>query len=184
LLIAVLIAVILLNPTTAETVRSFLNILLFDKSSSDSAIDRGRWNQAAVEAFLATYGFGAGIGSVRASSFALAVLANLGGVGIVAYGAFLLLTLFRRAPRPLDWFIVEVRAAARTACVALLIAATISGALIDLGLPFFILAGLACAANDLAFKQRVAPVGERIGEGQKFAGSSRGRPRDFTQPAT
>jgi len=37
------------------------------------------------------------------------------------------------------------RQAAKSACFALLIVATVSGALVDLGLPFFIFAALACS---------------------------------------
>jgi hypothetical protein len=153
LLVILLTTIILLNPTAANVVYSFLNTLLFDKASSDSAMDRGTWNQGALNAFYATYGLGAGLGSVRASSFLLAVLANLGAVGVATYGMFIGMTIFNRERYPLDWFTFEVRAAARTACIAILIAASISGALADLGLPFFILAGLACAATELGRRQ-------------------------------
>ena len=96
-----------------------------------------------------TYGLGAGIGTLRASSFPLAVISNLGAAGTITYGLFILITLFKRAPQALDWDVHEVRAAARTACIALMIPASLSGALIDLGLPFSILAALACAANEV-----------------------------------
>ncbi len=163
-LVVLLVAtLVLLNPTTAEFIKSFLNILLFDKSSSESALDRGRWNEAAINAFTATYGIGAGIGSVRASSFLLAVLANLGVVGMLGFGAFVLLVLFKRSNSHIGHFTTEVQAASRMGCVGILIAASISGALIDLGLPFFVLAALATGANHIVLpsllrRTRKAPV--------------------------
>ena len=147
--LTLLFVVIQLLPGVNETVRSMLDVMLFDKSSSDSAHDRGTWNEAAMAAFYATQGLGAGVGSVRASSFPIAVLANIGVAGGLTYGAFLYHTLFSRGPQRIDWFAGEVRAAARAACVAFLVAATVSGALIDLGLTFFVAAGLACGANEV-----------------------------------
>ncbi len=149
LFVVLLVCYIFLNPSYTETVMSYLNLLLFDKSSSSSAIDRGQWNTSAINAFRATYGLGAGIGSVRASSFIYAVMANLGALGSAFYLGFIALTQLRREGQPLDMFTMEARAAARAACMGILISASISGALIDLGLPFFVLSALATAASRL-----------------------------------
>lgn len=46
--------------------------MVFQKSTSQSGIDRMRFNLEATKTFKATMGLGAGIGSVRASSFLLA----------------------------------------------------------------------------------------------------------------
>ena len=149
LLGVLLVILVLLNADAAAYIKSLLDVLVFDKTYSDSGLDRGSWNAAAMDAFNATWGLGAGIGSVRASSFALAVAANLGAIGAVCYGAFLCLMLFGKPKQKLNSRVDSVREAARTACIALLIAASLSGALIDLGLPFFVLAALACACGNL-----------------------------------
>ena len=58
-------------------------------------------------------------------------------------------TIFLPGPhRNRTGYAAEVRAAARMACVGLLLGATASGALVDLGLPFYIFAAVACATPD------------------------------------
>ena len=149
LLLVVGVAIVLLTPSWSATVYQMINDMIFNKATSDSGVERGSWNRSAINTFFVTYGLGAGIGTLRASSFPLAVISNLGAAGTITYGLFILITLFKRAPQALDWDVHEVRAAARTACIALMIPASLSGALIDLGLPFSILAALACAANEV-----------------------------------
>ncbi|OCC06050.1 hypothetical protein BA190_04830 [Labrys sp. WJW] len=149
LLLAVIVAAVLLTPALAETIYGMIQDFVLNKGTSQSAAERGMWNQTALETFFATYGLGAGIGTVRASSFPLAVLANLGAIGALTYGIFILMVLFKPAIRPLDWATIQLRAALRIGCLVGLIMATISGTLIDLGLPFYMLAGIACATCDL-----------------------------------
>ena len=75
---------------------------------------------------------------------------------------FLFLILFRRSKKPLDWYVHEVRAAARTTCLANIISNSISGSLIDLGLSFFMLAGLACAASETSNVSKKREEAEEI----------------------
>lgn len=139
------VAAIALNPTASATMRDFLTVTLFDKSTSQSGMERAQWNLTAWRNFQDTLGLGGGLGSIRASSFPLAVLSNLGVVGAVGFAGFfaaLFWTDRGDAPHSLE---ADLRSAARTACAGLLIGATVSGALVDLGLPFYVFAGLACA---------------------------------------
>ncbi|CAM5765468.1 hypothetical protein LMIY3S_01493 [Labrys miyagiensis] len=148
LLFLVIVAAAMLIPAIGDQIWAIADQMLFNKATSQSAEERGSWNKASIETFFATYGLGGGIGAVRSSSFLLAVFGNLGVIGCITYGLFLLLILFRRSSKPLDWYVHEVRAAARTTCVANLISSAISSSLIDLGLSFFMLAGLVCAASE------------------------------------
>lgn len=151
--IAILLA-IALQPSVLATLTDYMNVLVFDKGSTQSGIDRGRWNEFAIRNVIDTYGLGSGIGSVRASSFVIAVAANLGVPGAITFGLFLASLFWRGAvfrDVPDDVF----RSAAQFGCVALLIAGSISGALIDLGLPFFVMAGLATAIVDRAQQSQV-----------------------------
>jgi len=118
---------------------------VLSKLSSDSGVERTAWNDQALTNFFDTDGFGTGIGGARASSFPIAVLANIGVIGALGYGVFILIVLVRRDGRWTDWFGASVQSAARWACIAELIAGAISGTLIDLGLQFFLFAGLASA---------------------------------------
>jgi hypothetical protein len=83
-------------------------------------------------------------------------LANLGVPGTLTYAAFIAVSLLGGPPDDLlPANVAAIRAAARGACFGLLIAATVSGALIDLGLPFFIFAALACAAGGYALPRQI-----------------------------
>ncbi len=145
---------VMVNPTSSAVIKSFLDTLLFDKSTSDSGLERASWNQAAINSFFSTYGLGAGVGSVRSSSFVLAVIGNMGFIGTFLYFTFIGLTLFRQDKKPIPQPAYEIRAACRTGCVGILISAIISGALIDLGLPFYIFAALAMAASEAPLSQQ------------------------------
>lgn len=134
-------------PAVLEGVMRYADTLVFSKSSSGSGLERAELNASAWANFIDSYGLGVGIGSARASSFVMATLANLGGLGALAYGAFLVRILF--APS-LPTAAAEARAchvAARWGCFALLVSSSLSGTLIDLGLPFFILAGFVAAQD-------------------------------------
>ena len=63
---------------------SFFDLIygsLFEKVGSSSGVERAYWNSRSLDAFVATYGLGIGIGSSRASSWVVAVLSQLGIVG-------------------------------------------------------------------------------------------------------
>jgi hypothetical protein len=145
----ILMLAIALNDDSASYVQNLLDTLVFNKMSTDSGIERSSWNSQGLQNFLDTYGFGVGNGSMRASSYPISVLASVGIVGAVTIGLFLLTVFFNTAKSddsdPLD---EAFRQAAKYTCIAWLITATISGALIDLGLPFFVFAALACAKSN------------------------------------
>ncbi len=145
LLVGSLVLGVMLNTELRNTVGDMLNMLVFDKSSSQSGIERGQWNTTALQNLKDTYGLGGGLGSIRSSSFVVALLASTGLFGTWVFLSFLY-KLFTKTDRSTE---AELRAfgqAARTACAGLLVTASISGALVDLGLPFYIFAALACAS--------------------------------------
>jgi hypothetical protein len=144
--LAIVVLLISLNDTTSDYVGNLLNNMVVNKMSSGSGIERSSWNAQAMQNFFDTFGFGAGNGSVRSSSFVVAVIASLGVVGTVTYGMFLL-TIWSDRGRPAIERMADaaVTAAARAACLAWIIAASLSSGFIDLGLPFFAYAALACA---------------------------------------
>jgi hypothetical protein len=116
--------------------------VLFNKMSSASGIERGMWNQQAITNFFDTYGLGAGIGSVRASSFATSLLGNIGVFGAVAFVGFIFLMVFDKRDR--DPEVARVREAAASGAIAYVLAGSVSGGSVDLGLVFCVLSGLAC----------------------------------------
>ena len=99
-----------------------------------------------MQNFIDTFGFGVGNGSVRASSVLFGIPASLGIVGTLFFGMFLA-TAFLGKPKPPGFGHLDdgFRQAAKYACLAWFIAGATSGAVIDLGLPFFAFAAFASA---------------------------------------
>jgi hypothetical protein len=165
-LAAVCVAGIALEPTLRASVSDLIDTTLFNKLSSDSGIERGAWNRQALTAIADTHWLGAGIGSLRASSWLIAVPANIGAVGSALYGCFLLAVFLRRDPDD-DPLVAALRAAGKHACIAQIAAASIAGAFIDLGLNFFLYAGIVCGLK--AIPQAVPAM--------RFAGGPAGNDR-------
>jgi hypothetical protein len=145
LALAVIALVISLNDDYAAYFRDMADTFVLNKMATDSGIERSSWNRQAMQNFYDTFGFGAGVGSVRASSFPIAVLANFGIIGALLFLAFFV-TVFYRGVSTGDGSDAYV-SAARWTCVGWLITAATSGALVDLGLPFFVLAALASSRS-------------------------------------
>ena len=139
-----IVLVVLLDTDLRNNVADVLNVVIFTKALSPSGIERAQVNAQAIQTFFDTHGLGAGVGSVRASSLIAASLSNLGLLSSGFYAAFAAAVLVKRHPDD-DPFMRTARSAARCGCLGLLIAASVSAALIDLGLPFFMMAALACA---------------------------------------
>jgi hypothetical protein len=136
---------IALSESTSIYVGGLLDELVFNKLSSESGMERGSWNAQGLQNFIDTFGFGVGNGSMRASSFPVSVLASLGVIGALTMGLFLLTVFLSGSKGDGSPVRNAYRNAAKYACLAWLIAATVSGALVDLGLPFFAFAALACS---------------------------------------
>ncbi|MGJ8545974.1 MAG: hypothetical protein ACSHWZ_11070 [Sulfitobacter sp.] len=139
--------VLLFFPALAEEIAIFLDEILFSKTTSQSGIERGEWNAAALRTFWDTSGFGAGLGSARSSSFALTLLSNLGLAGFVLFAAFVLSLLrgetgWRGARDAQSLAAAQVARAGKAGCFAVLASAVLSGSVYDLGLLFYFLAGM------------------------------------------
>ena len=164
LLIVALLLAAQLDEETTKPIRNYLDVLIFDKANSDSGVTRGSWNTYAMRNFFDSFGLGVGLGTVRTSSFPIALLSNVGIPGTVFY-LFFAATAFlsrRGTPRTL---LSDVRLAARNACLGLIAGAIFSGTTVEQGLLFYVLAGLASAEPERAVRSAAAlsrPAGARI----------------------
>jgi hypothetical protein len=158
LLVAVLLIGVRLDQPVWNVFQSMVEKTLLDKATTQSGIEREKWNVQALTNFSDTEWLGGGVGSVRASSFPIAVLGNIGAIGAATYASFLFVLLFRRKNRWAAPFPAACQSAARWACLAQLIGASVSSSFIDLALPFFIFAGLACAGPEPARSPRTRPA--------------------------
>lgn len=96
LLIAVL-AMLLFDARLFDYAGDMIDLMLFQKVSSDSYIERMRWNDTAMDGFWTTMGLGVGLGSARASNWFVALISNTGVIGAALMLGFLAQSLFRRA---------------------------------------------------------------------------------------
>ena len=158
LVVAVLLIGARLDQPTWQTLQSMVDQSIVGKLASESGVERAKWNAQALINFSDTGWLGGGVGSVRASSFPVAVLGNIGAIGAATYGSFLFGLLFRRRNRWTAPFPAACQSGARWACLTQLIAASVSGSFIDLGLPFYIFAGLACAGPAPGHSAQPAPA--------------------------
>jgi hypothetical protein len=135
---------LILNSDLYQQVYDFIDITILSKPTSLSAIERNTWNASGISNFFESYGFGVGLGTVRTSSFAVALLSNVGVPGTFFFLLFLMTAVLlpRGIPRTYE---SDVGLAARNGCLCLIIGALISGSTVDLGLIFFIMAGLRAA---------------------------------------
>ncbi|MEO1281910.1 MAG: hypothetical protein AAFV69_09265 [Pseudomonadota bacterium] len=133
--------------------------ILFSKLESQSGIERTLWNVAGFEAFWQSGMLGAGTGSIRTSSYVVAILANTGLIGFILMLAFYVtltrdayllraMSLNGKIARGLFW-----------AGVAAMLGPLVTGSTVGFGMRFAILAGgvvgLAAAGS--------AVVGQRTG---------------------
>lgn len=134
--------IIVTNPSMSASVYDYLNSLVFNKGLTQSGIERASWNHAALQNFIDTGGLGVGLGTARTSSFALALLSNVGLPGTIFYSLFVFTCFAPAGNRRQRLIVDDVSLAARNACFGLLLGDLISGALVDQGLIFYVLAAL------------------------------------------
>ena len=147
-------------PALQEAVTQLGEATILNKMTTQSGVERSLWNSQALAVFFATYGLGAGVGSVRASSFLIALLANVGVIGTALYAMFLLSALRERGLPRNDPYRRAVQDAARAACIALLVSASVAGGSVDLGLVFSLLAGI--GSSRLRASRHAAPAAVRL----------------------
>jgi hypothetical protein len=145
IILIVVILGVLLDERASATVHGYIDTLILSKSSSTSAIERNSWNTAALSNFLDSFGFGVGLGTIRTSSFPIALLANVGIPGTALYALFAASALFGR-PNGRSSYEADAGLAARNACLALIIGDTLAAPTVEQGLLFYALAALACAS--------------------------------------
>jgi hypothetical protein len=162
--------VIALNDSYLSYLQNLLDTLVLGKMSTDSGIERSSWNSQAIQNLFDTFGFGVGNGSTRASSFPVGVLASLGIFGALLFGSFFV-SIFssgfsRKRDDPLD---EAYRQAAKSTCVAWLITASTSGALIDLGAAYFAFAALASVSGRMPATQSLVGFNQGLEGGRSTA---------------
>jgi hypothetical protein len=128
--------------------------MVLNKSTSGSAEERLHWNLIGLQAFADTFGLGVGLGSSRASSWAVAVIAQLGIIGTLLMAVLVAVLLHdMAAPKPqgVDRKILALTSGVRAAALAGLAAGSVSAGYADPGLIFFVALAVvgACRSGEL-----------------------------------
>lgn len=61
-----------------DALSNMVDTVVFQKTSSESYIERSGWTRYGWKAFLATEGWGVGLGSARTSNWYVSILSNTG----------------------------------------------------------------------------------------------------------
>lgn len=145
---AIALTLATLFPAATDSLQDFMHEMLLSKADSQSGRERAMWNAMAYQAFLDTFGWGAGLGSARASSYLLVLMSNLGVLGVVLFAIFTGTVLLSPSPsthQGVEDVTTATIRAAKIGLVSVLAAALVSGTVYDLGMMFFVLAGSAVA---------------------------------------
>lgn len=142
------LAILILDRGLVDRLDHLTSVLLADKLSSRSGLQRVFWARQGLDAFRASYGFGVGPGSFRSSSLLTAILGSTGAIGTAAFLLYLFRTL---APLRASTYVVlpdprySVGVAASWTAAVMLIPAFFSAASPDPGYVWAIMSGLALA---------------------------------------
>lgn len=175
----------LANPSVFDPLVEVFRITILEKDESQSGLERRYWNARSLNSVFDTFGLGIGLGSSRASNWAIATLSQLGCIGTVLM-AFLVAGLLRRCPSatadPSTWRITGLHDGARLAALTQLLAATLSGGQADPGSQFFIALAtvLGCRAHlRAAHGARIRVIAAKTSTAGGYAGafSFAARPR-------
>lgn len=151
----ILMVILSLNPGILDPVLRIFDESIATKLTSSSGVERTSWNINGINAFFQSFGLGVGLGTVRVSSLLVAIPATLGIIGVMLFGQFLW-RLLRPKINPsntkLHPEIANISAAGRSACLVVIFAACLGSTTPDLGLLFFIYAGIA-AGPDVFFER-------------------------------
>ncbi len=147
LLIAFAVLAAMLHAPTLAAIHDYVDTVVLTKMSTDSGVERNSWNTVAMTNFLDTFGLGVGLGTVRTSSLATALLAGGGIIGTLFYAVFFCSAFLGNPGRKGSLF-TDVRTAARNGCLCLVIGDLLISSTVDQGLFFYALAAVASARPD------------------------------------
>jgi hypothetical protein len=171
---ATLICLALYDHRLLEPFQNLLQSTLIDKSSSESARERGYWNERSIMTLFDTWGLGQGFGSSRSSNWLVSVVSQTGLIGTL-----LQLGLVASVLRP--WAAPGTQAAREPAALhaslracafAILLGALIAGGSADPGLLFFIAMAGMIGCRGLSAPRANAPPSAMLSRGHGMAAAA------------
>ena len=147
-----LILLLMVTTPLGDLANGIIERLILNKQNSSSGIERGAWAEYGYQAFVHTYGLGAGMGSLRSNGLLPVYLGSVGLPGTLLLISFLYLSIgrpFRPSPGTAsDVARAGIFFAGRAGALATLVVLMLSGTIPDLGLTFMLFAAMAELARD------------------------------------
>jgi hypothetical protein len=144
------IGFIVIKPHAWTEAVNIVQRMTTEKIGSRSGIQRALWAKQGLDAFLATYGLGAGPGSFRSSSLATAIIGSSGIIGVIAFLMHLFVVLRPLSVRTHDLHVRGNEAVGRAAAWTIVVALIPSSFMLpspDPGLLFAIFSGIALGSR-------------------------------------
>lgn len=91
-------AALMIAPNMFDPAIARIDEMVFNKTETGSYIERSMWTSSSFEAGLDSYLIGVGLGSTRASNFAVSIFASTGILGFLLYFGFVIRLMLRSAP--------------------------------------------------------------------------------------
>jgi len=142
-----LFVVVVAAPQVLNPMREMFDMMVLQKTSSGSYEERSMWTRVSLHALAATHGLGVGLGSTRASNFAVALVSNAGLPATFFFALFLLQNLVLRKVPPGDARARALLSALRWSCLPPFFTSLLIGTTPDFGLFNAFLYGFAVAAT-------------------------------------
>jgi hypothetical protein len=133
--------IIIMLDETREIAVKLLDDMVFKKTQSGSYQERKSWNDAALGAFINTYGAGIGFGSARTSNLFLNILTCSGIVGTLFFAAFVFKIIFIKS-RSTDVNTKEAIRGAKLTLAPIAVMGYLSGTTSDYGTMTAVLFGI------------------------------------------
>lgn len=155
----ILFGLVVFNPSMFDPFSNMVDTLIFQKTSSESYIERSEWTRYGWEALLATHGWGVGLGSVRTSNWYVSILSNTGVIGGLLMGSFMLQCFLRRARKD-DADAAEMLTGLKLSLIPSLIMGALAGTTPDFGAGGGAAYGMITALSTMGVRRGAARAAE------------------------
>ncbi len=155
-----------LHPGIFASLWDVIDVMVFQKTSSASYVERSLWTQVGWTAFLDSGGLGVGFGSARVSNWYVAILAGTGVLGAVLLFGFILKLLC--APvQGAGTYDRELLRGLRFSLVPWLVVAWFSGAVPDMGADIAATLGVLIGVSYRPDHRRQSAADQPLGRGTR-----------------
>ncbi len=154
--IVALLSIYLFDPRAFDPFVDLIQTALIDKPLSASGQERAYWNYKSFQSLFDTDGLGVGMGSSRPSSWAIAVLSQLGVIGTMMFASLLLIMTNGLGAAATKARLDEraLTSSVRACALAGIVSASLAGGSADPGVIFFVSLAVIVTCRERALRGR------------------------------